>query len=252
MIPVLSLNSETPSPSEDFKTIVDRITVLILKSGNQAVAYHSPSLLIYNSLKPEQQHKVLDDAKVYLASLETSLGADLAHGDSEITIKEDYKISLWSALKYFGLRPVSDLFSYLSRNKIVEVYNAEGIQIWRNFNFFEVCGYSIEEMFCYTWLERYERNEETLKHIFAIISRFMSGENVNIKCDIYNQIKELISTQKLTINALHEYVSPFYDKSNRYAGFVVISSAYISASVDHAADRPAALAPPDISESNLI
>lgn len=252
MKPAVSLNIESLSLCENFKAVVDRIAQMIIKSGSHAIAYHSPLLLVYSRLQIEQQRIVLADAKVYLESLESSKDYGPASSIPNITIKEDYKISLWSALKYFGMRPVSDLFSYLNQDKIVEVYNAEGIQIWRNFNFFEVCGYSIEEMFCYTWLERYERNEETLKHIFAIISRFMSGENVTIKCDIYNQIKELISTQKLTIDAHHEYVSPFYDKENRYAGFVVISSAQVSASVDQAARRPVVLTPLDISDSNLM
>lgn len=250
-MPAILLDFENLSLNENFKIVADHITRIINRNGKNVLAYNHSNLLIYSRLEVEQQKKVLHDAKVYLESLESFDAVSATTHGPNISIKDDYKISLWSALKYFGLRPMSDLFSYLTQEKIVEVYNSQGIQIWRNFNFFEVCGYSIEEMFCYTWMERYERNDEILQQIFSIMSRFLAGENATIKCDIHNQIKELISTEKLTIDAHHEYVSPFYDKENRYAGFIVVSSAKVSSRPTHAAFRPAALASAEISESNL-
>lgn len=251
MIPAIAVDIENINLGENFKSVVDRIARIIIQNGKNVAAYHDSGLLIYRSLEVDQQKKVLLDAKIYLESLESFDPKSATLSGSNISIADDYKISLWSALKYFGLRPVSDLFGYLSHDKIVEVYNDHGIQIWRNFNFFEVCGYSIEEMFCYTWMERYERNEEILKKIFEIMTRFSQGENVTIKCDIYNQIKELISSERLTIDAYHEYVSPFYDKDNRYAGFIVVSSAHVSSRPDQALRRPTDITPLEISDSNL-
>lgn len=58
-----------------------------------------------------------------------------------------------------------DLENFITPGDIIEVYDSEGIQHYRSFNFFELCTYSLEEIFTYEWWHLYERNEFVTRNL---------------------------------------------------------------------------------------
>ncbi len=235
-----------------FESVLNQMAQIFLKNGRSVVTFHDKSLKVFSKLSVEMQKKVSTDARVYLETLELFEKIESETKATDLAINQGYQMLLWAALKYFGLRPTSDLFGYLTEDKIVEVYDAQGLQIWRNFNFFSVCGYSLEEMFCYTWMERYERNDEVMLQIGALMSRLVSGDRETIHCGIHNQLRELKSSEKLIIDAHHEFISPLYNSYNAYSGFVVISSAKLFTGANQAASSVVSIASNASSDINLM
>ena len=63
----------------------------------------------------------------------------------------------WYALRQLGLMASGDLFQVLEDTDCIEIYTSEGVQLYRNFQFFEYCSYSLEELMTYPFYELYER-----------------------------------------------------------------------------------------------
>ncbi|MEK6774203.1 MAG: hypothetical protein AABY64_09695 [Bdellovibrionota bacterium] len=219
------LNSDDINLIEDFKTTLDKISSILNSLGVSATSYHTSYLKDYSKLSSHQKKSALRDSQKYLECLTASELVEPATDDDRDT--PDLGQSLWFALRHFGLRPTSDLFELLSMNDAVEIYNAEGIQVWRNLKFMEVCSYTLEEIFCYTWQDRYTRSEAATVQIMDVISKFSTISPKSIKCGIKNLLHEKFSVKKLTIDVTHEMLSPVFNSLNAVGGFVVTSKVKI-------------------------
>lgn len=218
----VNLNHNSEDLVANFRKMAENIATQVQSSGIKVKAFHDSSLIHFRELTTTSKQKAIEEAQNYLNSLRE---VPLTAGAPASLI--DQSRSLWLALKYFNLRPTSDLFNYIHQDKAVELYNSDGIQVWRNFHFFKVCGYTIEEIFCFTWQERYERNDFATKQIVDLISQFTRDTTQVAHCSIYNQLRENFSNQRFIIDVLHEYIAPVYDYKHDVAGFVSISDAKV-------------------------
>ncbi|MCB9083565.1 MAG: hypothetical protein H6624_04440 [Bdellovibrionaceae bacterium] len=75
-----------------------------------------------------------------------------------------------------GLVMPGDLESYIRDGDIIEVYDGQGIQQYRSFNFFELCTYSLDEVFTHDWMELYERNEFITRQIGVWAERYFTQQ----------------------------------------------------------------------------
>ena len=63
----------------------------------------------------------------------------------------------WYAMGKLGLKIPSNLFSWISDTDCVEIYTDQGIQLYRNFHFFQFSSYSLEDHLTYPYFELYKR-----------------------------------------------------------------------------------------------
>lgn len=216
------LNDQT-TVEKDFREILEEISSTLFSLGVKVKPYHSPCLDHYSHLSNSQKKLSLSDSTKYLESLTASEFSK----ENEITEHPDRGEALWLALRFFGLRPTSDLFENLTLDDSIEVYNSAGIQIWRNLRFMEVCSYSLEEIFCYTWQERYNRSDEATNQIINLISKFSPSSPKSVHCQIKNVLYEVFSEKKLVIDVTHKLLSPVFNSANQVGGFVVASKVKI-------------------------
>lgn len=216
----LSSSADSSTIIENFRNVLEQTAIILNKFNVKAAPYKHSELRDYSNLTVEAKKIALKDASTYLQVLNTDL-------DQEENNQYSEGQSLWLALKFFGLRPTSDVFEHLTKQDAIELYSAEGIQLWRNFKFMEVCSYTLEEIFCYTWQERYERDETATQKIIEVISNFSLDNPKTVRCSIKNLLKEKFSVKKLTIDVCHEHLSPVFDYSNRPAGFISSSKVNI-------------------------
>ncbi len=69
----------------------------------------------------------------------------------------DSKKFTWRALVKLGLIPESDFLDRLENDDIIEIYNQDHVQLFRNLEFFDICSYSIEELYCIQWWKLFRR-----------------------------------------------------------------------------------------------
>lgn len=213
--------------NEDYLAVVNEIAEILASKGKRVSPFHSPNLDLFSTLSHLEKRRVISEASIYRESLKAeskNFKSELANDPFLSSVDGGYQQALWFALKEMGFRPSGDIFGYMQSDNIVEVYDSQGIQIWRNLNFFDVCSYSLEEMFCISWMERYERDASALGEITQLLGEFIGGRRSAIAANIHNLIKETKSQNLLHIRATHQFIAPlFLAQTDLFAGLIVVS-----------------------------
>jgi hypothetical protein len=189
--------------------------------GIEILPYQNPALLHCRKLTPEQQTQALSRLTVYYKIMSTAT-------EAKIELRDD-KSLLWWALKEFKLRPTSDILDKLDEGDVIEVYDSNFVQIYRNFQFFRICSYTLEELFSYEWPVLFDREahitESLIKDCMKVLS---SPERKTIRFEVADHIiRENFSPKKFHIKAVHKVISPLFDTVGQVAAFVGFSAASV-------------------------
>lgn len=131
------------------------------------------SIAHFEGLPLKSQSRILDNFKIYCDLLGFARKCGVPMYDS--------KKLTWACLQLLKLRPCHDVLEKIQENDVVEIYNTDHIQIFRNLRFFELCSYSIFDVLVYEWTTLYERN-------------------ATIQAAILDQTQETLNTGRRTIN----------------------------------------------------
>ncbi|MEZ4744054.1 MAG: hypothetical protein R3B45_16670 [Bdellovibrionota bacterium] len=125
----------------------------------KAVPYREEAPLNFLNLDRKQQEKTIKDFRRYTKNC-------LAVINNGYSIVDD-KQMLWSMMKELSVRPPSTLLQKLEDNIVIEIYDtAAWTQVFRNYRFYSLCSYTLDELLCKPWWELYLRNEEVTEKIF--------------------------------------------------------------------------------------
>lgn len=141
-------------------------------TGNHIVPYAHPSLPIFSGLPVERQKAILDHFLIYyriLASAETD----------HIEFNDNLMLTWW-ALRELKMKPSSDLFSNLSKTDVIEIYDNEGVQIYRTLNFYNLTTYTMEDMLCTPWYELFSRDSKVTEQLMECMARVLKSETQGI------------------------------------------------------------------------
>jgi len=194
---------------------------LAAQQSLEVKGYDSPDLPFYNALSPKKQSEILDQLKVFLRTIE----AVVSSGDR----LDNHERSLWHALMTLGLVPPSDWFSKLSAGDVLEIYDLQNIQLWRNFNFMKICSYTLEEMYSIDWPNRYirpsEKNHEILDAIRIVTTD--TGTDVYFGEVREHILEETSSSDRLILEARHDWFSRVRNTQGETVGWMVNSTVRI-------------------------
>jgi hypothetical protein len=205
-------------PADKFRRTSEQISLLLNKEGVPApLPFHDESLVHFKALSNKQQQTAIRNIGNHLKILEYVVKS----GES---LKNEQQI-LWRALKLFNMRPKFDIFSFLDSKYAIELYDCHGIQLWSNIRFMEVCSYTLEEMFCYSWQDRYKRDEEATGKILKVLDEMLISESPQtVRPQIENRLIESFSTERFIIDVVHDYMSPVMGAARNMVGFLVLST----------------------------
>jgi hypothetical protein len=152
------------------------------------------------------------------------------HGICSSTIQagnsvREAKSLIWFAIKAFGFRPTSDLFNFVTDDHVVEIHDKTGVQIFRNFQFYKFCSYSVEELYCISWPKLFTHEGEFTQQILEKGMLLLSGTvNSTIPFNITDhEIHETDSICKFQIRANVEFGSPLFNsESNQPEATIVL------------------------------
>jgi hypothetical protein len=217
-----SVQFESGTSADEFKRLIEGIAEFARRAGLKVQAGTERSWAHYRSLPQTQKAEIFVSAKNYFEICEA-------------TIKEGSQISetaslLWMSLKHFGLFPGSDLMDRLTNDMVVEVYNQDGIQIFRNMKFMEVCSYTIADVFIYPWWELFKRNDELLNDLKHEIGQVLEGKtNKLLESKIRrHRIVESFSVEQSEIEMKIAFFGPIFHRGTKQiAGFVAASEATV-------------------------
>nr|BFD63847.1 hypothetical protein BdHM001_25280 [Bdellovibrio sp. HM001] len=135
-----------------FKIFSENISQAIEDEGLVVRPYTHPTLPYFNLLSTEEQEQVLKDLLIYY-----QICMDMKHqGDS---LKDTRKFTE-RAMSRLNKRADPKVMDLLRPDHLVEIYNTNHTQIFRSLPYFEVCTYSLEDIYCRKWYHLYERSPE--------------------------------------------------------------------------------------------
>lgn len=175
------------------------------EAGVKFKAFHDPSLPLF-SAKSESERRAILNALAICVKICDAVKAE-GHGMS------DSPALIWRALMEFGLRPPSDLFSFIKPTSVIEVHSLEGIQIFRNFNFYRFCSYTIEELYSDSWELLFDRHDAPISAIIDFVMRCADGrvKNTQLTGIPLHVVGELFSENKNIVTLNMEFGAPLFD-----------------------------------------
>ncbi|MCB0365643.1 MAG: hypothetical protein H6624_04420 [Bdellovibrionaceae bacterium] len=219
MSKVLGQKSKLESEkSARFLCLSTHLASIATKDGVHYHPYFDPRLKVFSSLSPQQQQNALSSLETYIGICELTQanGARL----------RDNKSLLWYALKSMKLRFSSDLFDLISEEDTIEIYDAENIQIFRNLQAMSLLSYSLEDLFCHTWMELFSReNPEIVENIQkTAIEMFTSNSNSARPMSHlgFQKVRESRSPLKYEYNLMVKYLAPLLDDNGHVVALMAI------------------------------
>ncbi|MNL12871.1 hypothetical protein D3C87_1337520 [compost metagenome] len=200
---VASRHSSGISRDEQFLVLANELCTLLKVEGVTCRAA-LPGLPYFSKLHDDKKAEIIEHLQFYLELCDSQI----AEG---YRIKDSLTFT-WRALKKLNLVPPSDMFSYVTDQDVIEIYDGEGRQLYRNFRFFECCSYSLEELYSVEWWNLFDRDLKITQGLFSIVDKVFAGELKNI---VDAQVEshpviEKISEQKLEILYEKAFIGPLF------------------------------------------
>lgn len=211
-------DSQTEDLESKFKLGLTKFAAFAANYGLTIEPYSEITWTKFRSISGPMQQDAYDKFNAYSELC-------VAAADCGITINDDRSLAWW-AIQKFGLRPCSDFFDKLTKDNVLELYNRDFVQIYRNWAFFQISSYSMGDLFVYPWPELYVREPEVTQNLIDYASMALSGSHKHtVACTSPRHIVvESLSAGKNILDMELNYVSPLFDQRGAIAAFFAVSS----------------------------
>jgi len=144
---------------------------------------------------------------------------------SGVKLTSDRRLT-WFAISRLGMVPCSDAFEQIRDSDFVEIYNTEGIQIFRNLEFYRLISYTIAEITLHPWYRLYGRDERFADQIRSeAFGKALDGRRETFRPAIESHDSfEVMSLDQRRFHILPGVISPLFDKSGRAVAFLATSN----------------------------
>ncbi len=207
----LATKSDAVQP---FKRLLERFSALAQKEGVSVVPYSDLGPIHFQALPLDRQLATLDNFSRYVSVCEEAA----ASGES---LKENGQV-LWRMFNRMGFRPVSTLMDEVTNDIVVEMYDRNYVQIFRNLRFFEFCSYTIDELLCRPFWELFRREESLTPQMLEKTGALFGGQI----CGTYqwdvgiHVVDEIESPYKYRGVVKYKFISPLHDASGQVAAMI--------------------------------
>lgn len=138
---------------------------------------------------------------------------------------------VWRAFRTFGWTPNSKFFETMSEDHVVEIYDLNNIQIFRNFKFFEFCSYTLEDIFTRPWMQLFQRKSQSqTDRLLAFVARLLqSRTHDTVFPDVGVQnTREVDSELRYKVDLEVESMALLFDSNDEPTAFIACEHAKFS------------------------
>jgi hypothetical protein len=144
----------------EFKRLTETFSDFAAREGLKVSPYKNSEPSFFGALPAEQQHGVLAHFANYVGVCKETL----AGGEP---LSQD-RLFLWRMFHNMGVHPSSDLMSSILNGDVVEIYNADYVQVFRNLAFFSYCSFTLDELLCRPFWELFRRDPSVQNRLMAV------------------------------------------------------------------------------------
>lgn len=125
------------------------------------------------------------------------------------------------SMRTLGATYNSDFLDKISGDDVIEGYDRNRFQIFRNMRFMEKSGYSLLEILSYEWPQLFDRSPLITNKMITYCDQVLWDENRTILFDIpKHYLRELRSREQLMFEISFRYLSPLFSGPNQPLGLV--------------------------------
>lgn len=217
-------NQKRPDTEEalnrQFTEIAEKLAMMLQNEGLKTQASLN-GLSYFSQLTTQQKEVAIEKLSFY---------HDLCHDHVvEDCSLRDSKRFTWRALVKLGLSPTADFLEALEDGDIVEIYDAQQVQVFRNLDFFDFCSYTLEELFTLEWWRLFKRDEDISKKILDVASEIYQKKHpIGITDPVPEHLViEELSKEKTKLEFFIKQLSPLYQKHQVAALICVERASFI-------------------------
>lgn len=202
---------------QQFTTVATSLSLLLQNEGLKTKAFMG-ELSYFKQLTESEKHVALEKLNFYYELC-------LEHVVENCSLRDSKRFT-WRALVKLGLSPNSDLLERLEDGDIVEIYDSQQVQLFRNLEFFDFCSYTLEELFCLEWWRLFKRDEAISNTILRLVNEIYQRKHPNGVSDPFppHLVVESLSRDKFNVDFYMKQISPLYRK-RRVEGLICIERA---------------------------
>ena len=222
------LNSQKLNPaSVQFLDQLQTLAVDISSRNNNLVKPWNPEAIERYKLKEaKKQERILKDSLVY-ADVFTAVGAETN------PVENIERRLLEVCANKLGIVFDPNVYNTVTNDHIIEVYNEDLIQIYRNLSFFNLCSYNLLDLLSHEYYELYERSVQVNTQLFEVIkvlnSRPYNLEPISLTHIAPHVMREKFSDEQKSFIIQFQTMHPVYTWSRKFYGYLVLQTAEVAA-----------------------
>jgi hypothetical protein len=137
---------------------------------------------------------------------------DILSQDPGLPCLLEEKKLLWLALKKLRLLPGSDLMDLLTIDDLIEVYVGNR-QVYRTFNYYDLCSYSLEELETVPWDQLFFRSDSSiLQKLLAEVEQMLTHRKIVKSAASVHTVYETNSPLMKSFSYQLKYLAPLTDQ----------------------------------------
>lgn len=152
----------------EFIDLSVKLQKILGKEGLFIIPFEEPGLPFYSSLAADQKKLIIGQLQTLL-----EIAQDLQAHNLKVTEPANL---IRTFFKKFNLHAPAWVVDSITQHDIVDVWNLDSRLVIASFNFFNICTYSLEELFCRPWAELFSRDNEIHIQIFQLCRSLLNGE----------------------------------------------------------------------------
>lgn len=209
---------------------LDDVAEIMLKHGVSVKTHTQKALKKFLNSNDAKKAEILGR----LTTLRTIL-SDVEVLNKKSGINHPEKALVERSLEFFNLKLKHEEFwGEITKDEIIEIYNADDIQIFRTLNFFKTSSYSLMDLLVHEWFQLWERPSTVIEDMLGVVRKVKSGEitgvsDCNVKNHIFKEIYDagdVLNFQMRSSLIQFGVICPLYssENDNQFSGFMVSSS----------------------------
>ena len=189
----LALNAQTST----YRSNLIELASLLKCLGIEVRAYDNPQMLYFAKLSPSQQIAVNQALEAYVGALRSEY-LDESFSNERFVLQFLFRM---------GIVPPSDLHDTLDKEKYIQIYNADQIQIFSSLSCYDRCSFTLEQLTTHTWFDLWERDSLFYYACFGLAA-------TALKIVKFTKLRLNFPYHRVTeINSAHEFSFDYRIKS---------------------------------------
>lgn len=196
--------------------LFNELSEQLKKLSINSPAFDETNPFIFMELNEDQINEIFNSIEHTINNL--ALSVEKTKNQDNLNLNQ-----LWSFLAENKLKYPIDLFDYITKGDILEVYDNENKQVFRSFDFFRHCTYSLDELFSTPWNELYYRDEIHIVEYMRLLSTLLEQKSKDVllvKTVPAHWVSQLKTSRKTSHFLQSKIICLVYDAQDNIRGYI--------------------------------